>query len=815
MRVQKRSDRRVQCALVCAIAYVITISPSLAATYTFVPSASTTPVPGATANWNLAANWVNASGNTTTAIPGATDTAGSSTGATTIVDTLVPTINDLRWANAASGTSVATLMGSSVVATGDATLRISAGGALTVRATSGSASTGASFGRAVPSGGHLILDGGMLTTDSAVAITNDLPANLVIGDTSTFAAAASSTFVISSGTANVGNNFIVGNTFAAPNMRATGTVTQTGGVINVAGAVFLGANGTSNYTMSGGTLNEQGINNDGGAFGRDAFFVGRNTNAVSTFTQSGAAAVHIANGLCIANASDSIGTYTASGGTLSINGELRVGASTNSNNVTLVSNNVGAFKIVGRSMPTITANRLIANTFNSTLGFAIDSDAGPTLLNIVAAGILDGRAVLSTAAKLDIDNGAFAPNPQTVFELIRATSFNALPQLVTDGDAFDGYKVGLLDSGTSQSLVVAPFAVSTWTGAGSDEWSGTGNWMGSVPATSRDVATFSAFASPAAHQIHLPADVSVGIIHFVDATNGYSIAGTAELTLDSGTASTAAVIDVNGGSHVLALPIALNSDLTILSSAGKVQFTESLAAHGKAVTKSGVGDAEFKSLKGVGNLNVAGGKLTITAAATSNSAIGASKINSLSIDPVAQLDLKNNALVIDYSGAIGTQLGQLRDHLKAGRLLGSTDDGLVLGYNDNGTRSVALTNVAGLDIDATSLIVFRTIAGDANLDRAVNFDDLIALAQGYNSANRVWAQGDFNYDGVVNFDDLIILAQHYNTNAPIGLQVANVLGESFAVNFALAQSLVPEPMGLFAMGAAAFLLCPRRGSNSR
>lgn len=70
------------------------------------------------------------------------------------------------------------------------------------------------------------------------------------------------------------------------------------------------------------------------------------------------------------------------------------------------------------------------------------------------------------------------------------------------------------------------------------------------------------------------------------------------------------------------------------------------------------------------------------------------------------------------------------------------------------------------------LIVRYTLAGDANLDRAVNFDDLLIVAQNYNAGigGRTWDQGNFNYNtpdtvaGAVGFDDLLLLAQNYGTS---------------------------------------------------
>jgi hypothetical protein len=79
---------------------------------------------------------------------------------------------------------------------------------------------------------------------------------------------------------------------------------------------------------------------------------------------------------------------------------------------------------------------------------------------------------------------------------------------------------------------------------------------------------------------------------------------------------------------------------------------------------------------------------------------------------------------------------------------------------------------------------FYVLAGDANRDRKVDFNDLAALAQNYNTSGKSFSQGNFSYDstGKVDFNDLVILAQRYNTSLPpaAARPVAATLPESLA-----------------------------------
>ena len=92
------------------------------------------------------------------------------------------------------------------------------------------------------------------------------------------------------------------------------------------------------------------------------------------------------------------------------------------------------------------------------------------------------------------------------------------------------------------------------------------------------------------------------------------------------------------------------------------------------------------------------------------------------------------------------------------------------GFAPNGiwtlTVGATVANAFGRTLGAADTLSFTFLIADANDDAAVDFNDLVILAQNYNTLTpdpdhpRVW--GDFNCDGSVDFLDLTLLAQLYN-----------------------------------------------------
>jgi ELWxxDGT repeat protein len=109
-------------------------------------------------------------------------------------------------------------------------------------------------------------------------------------------------------------------------------------------------------------------------------------------------------------------------------------------------------------------------------------------------------------------------------------------------------------------------------------------------------------------------------------------------------------------------------------------------------------------------------------------------------------------------------------------------------------RAGSLTDAAGNPLAADYSFDFFILSGDANHDRAVDFNDLVKLAQNYNTTGgKTYADGDFTGDGDVNFNDLVILAQHYNTAlAPLdAAAMPDAPTSSFAADWAAATAVSP------------------------
>jgi hypothetical protein len=93
-------------------------------------------------------------------------------------------------------------------------------------------------------------------------------------------------------------------------------------------------------------------------------------------------------------------------------------------------------------------------------------------------------------------------------------------------------------------------------------------------------------------------------------------------------------------------------------------------------------------------------------------------------------------------------------------------NGVLPDGNYHGRILAGLPDFYGNALAADAQFDFFFLNGDANRDRTVDFNDLVKLAQNYNSMTDAWSDGDFNFDAKVDFADLVILAQNYNRSLP-------------------------------------------------
>jgi len=263
---------------------------------------------------------------------------------------------------------------------------------------------------------------------------------------------------------------------------------------------------------------------------------------------------------------------------------------------------------------------------------------------------------------------------------------------------------------------------------------------------------------------------------------------------------------VTSGNVVLSNNVRLDALGTIGVAAGSSLTVSGQLADSPAGTarlrKVDTGSLTVRNVRLTG-LVIDAGTLTISPDGT---ATGASKINTLSIATGGTLALTNNNLVIDYAAA--SPQTAVRQHLLAGRIAPSfAGNPNRIGYGE--ASEIFATFPAtffGQSVDATSLLVGYTLAGDANLDRAVNFNDLVKLAVNYNNSG-VWTGGDFNYDGLVNFEDLVLLAVNYNLSVVNAVPTRVGSANDFANDWARALALVPEPASASVAATLLLLLC--------
>jgi hypothetical protein len=207
------------------------------------------------------------------------------------------------------------------------------------------------------------------------------------------------------------------------------------------------------------------------------------------------------------------------------------------------------------------------------------------------------------------------------------------------------------------------------------------------------------------------------------------------------------------------------------------------------------------------SVSVQEGTLRLTTGTLSNTSGKINKISNLAVAPGAKLDLTNNALLIDYTGA--SPHDAIRDLIQSGYNAGAWNGAginssqadasdLHLGIADAARAGIS-GSFLGVPIDGSTLIIRFTKAGDADVNGIVNISDFARLALNFNlgpSPAQSWINGDFNYDDQINIADIALLAGNFNESLPSGVPRA-----------------LPEPSAIVLFGSTLLLTFRRIACN--
>ncbi len=244
--------------------------------------------------------------------------------------------------------------------------------------------------------------------------------------------------------------------------------------------------------------------------------------------------------------------------------------------------------------------------------------------------------------------------------------------------------------------------------------------------------------------------------------NALGTSGSDNLEIDGSIGSPLAFVDGNGNEFVRLL-------------SGSYTFASDLSSlQNVTVTIDDGASAIFATSQHLANL-IVDGSATLENTLFTNA-----------ISVAGKLDVGNNALFIDYSGAgqLGSATGGVYDGItglvQSGRSDGSwTGNGIITGMsaaagsNPLTTLGVAEASDAlgisgaqtalwdGQPVDATTVLVKYTYVGDANLDGIINGDDYFAIDAGFSAQSSGYAQGDFDYNGRIDADDYFAIDSHY------------------------------------------------------
>jgi autotransporter-associated beta strand protein len=584
--------------------------------------------------------------------------------------------------------------------------------------------------------------------------------------------------------------------------NALGTVVQTGGTFGRTtgtGDWRIGGNGSAadvnavgTYDLAGGTFTTNN-NFQIGAFGQGAM------------TMTGGAA-NSSGGFA------GVGRFVGSYGVLTVNGGIFTQVGT------------GQFPIIGEQgtgtlnlggATAATGGILLANGAQLRLGH----NAGTGIVNLGLNGTIKAKAV-----NVGTGSGTFNLHGGTLQATAASTAF------VANTNSYVWPEGGIIDSNGFDLTIAQPLVAPTGSGIASILLTSGGTGYVGSP-----IIKLTGGGGTGASAIPVIAGGQVTGIQITNPGVGYTSAPTVQILGGGGANAAAGAIALapnasggitKNGIGTLLLSAANTYTGNTVVNAGTVRVTGSLAG-GVTVNTTGLFDAAVPQAIKTLTVNAGGAATVSTGPLRIGNNTAALPLN---IAANGKLDLKSTGITVDYlstgSASDNAALASLRTPLKAGygpngdwkgasgitsataaaNSLGAVGYALasdVLPFANGATTDTFL----GATVDKSTVLARYTLAGDTNLDGAVDFLDLARLAQSYNvtDGTRQWSNGDFDYNGNTDFLDLAKLAQNYNTALP----TSPIPGApaDFQADLARAFAAVPEPatstLALIAAGALA------------
>ncbi len=428
-----------------------------------------------------------------------------------------------------------------------------------------------------------------------------------------------------------------GSTTLSGSNTFTGAVNVNGGALVFSTASNLGAGTAINFNS--GTLVYAGGNTadlsartitlgaSGGAIDTGAnnvvFANAIGNGGAGGFTKTGSGRLTLAAG----------GTYA--GTTTVTAGELRVNGPLSSPTVDVAANSLlgGTGTLAGAVTIASAATLAPGNAAvgSLTLG-SLTTSGGSSLIWEFNTSPANDLVVVSSPNGLTINGGTFS-----FFSEGTNTPFGTVGtyNLMQYSGAVQGSGVGTLavgnpaagknytfgESGGFVTLTIAASGLlAQWNVDAAGTWTTDSNWTPSEPNGASDTATFGSVIT-APRTVTLNADRTIGNVVF-DNANAYTVAPAAAQTLTIGDGTGSRQLQVITGSHTIAAPVALGSNVGVDVVTGQTLALTGPVSGGGALTKTSGGTLRLTGSNSyTGDTTVSGGTIEFTAGAISSGVV--------------------------------------------------------------------------------------------------------------------------------------------------------------------------------------------------